>query len=54
MPAAFQNMQKTDYVAVDIGIGIFQGITYPGLRCQMADFVEMMLFKYVKKIFFIL
>ena len=40
MAAAFENVAKTDQVALDIGVRVAQRVTYAGLSRQMDDALE--------------
>lgn len=40
MPTTFKNVQKTGYVALYVGMGIFQAIAYTGLGSQVNYGVE--------------
>src|SRR6266480_5056104 len=37
VPAAFENVQKTDDVAIDVRVGILERIAHAGLSRQMND-----------------
>ena len=45
VPAAFQHVQEADYIAVDVGVWVVQGITYASLRGEVDDPVEVALGK---------
>jgi len=40
MPAAFQDIQKTHYIAVDVSVGIRHRIAHPGLRGEVDNSLE--------------
>ena len=41
IPATFEDIHKALQISVDIGVRVFQRITYPGLRRQMDDAVRL-------------
>ena len=46
VPAAgFEDVEETHDIGVDVGGGVFQGVTHPGLGGQVADRVEFFLCK---------
>ena len=38
--ATFQHVEKSDDVAFHVGMGVFDGIAYAGLCCQVDHFIE--------------
>ena len=43
--ASLQDIQETDEVACQVGIGVSDAIPYAGLCCKVDDLVEMLTFK---------
>ena len=47
MPAGFQDVVEANHVAMDVGIGILDAVTYTGLGGEVDDDVELMFGKEV-------
>ena len=45
MPTAFQNIEKSNNITIDIGFGIFDGIPHPRLGSQVNNNVKAIGFK---------
>ena len=45
MAASFQDIDKADNITINIGVGIFQGVTHSGLGSQVHHSIKCMLGK---------